>query len=412
MDNNYSAQIVQVNELLPLEGSDNLLAFPVIGMQAIVSKDVKLGDVGVVFVAETQLSDEYVSKNNLYRDGNKNENKEKTGFIENNRRIRAIKLRGNRSDALYMPLSSLSFTKANLSSLKVGDMFYELNGVEICRKYQPVRKCGTLKQASDKDEVVPSHLFPEHFSTSQYYRQMDKYHAFTDIIVTQKLHGTSVRVANIPVRRKLSLVERVARRLGAKIQETDYHNVYGSRHVIKGRDENNNFYDEDIWSKVGRTLDGVIPQNYIVFGEIIGWINEKSPIQKGYTYRIPAGQSRLYVYRVATVNPEGRVTDLSWDQVKEWCQSVGVEHVPELWRGKHGDFSPTDWVDKNFHDELHGGYQGAVPLGDESPCDEGICIRVDGVEPFITKIKSPQFYAYETQMLDEGVEDVEESQNA
>ena len=129
---NYAAQIVRIDHLNPLENSDNLLGAPLLGMQAIVSKDTEIGTVGVVFVSGTQLSDEDTARNNLFRHKEFNEDKEKAGFIEDNRRVKAIKLRGNRSDALFMPLSSLAYTKVDLSELKVGDVFEEINGHEIC----------------------------------------------------------------------------------------------------------------------------------------------------------------------------------------------------------------------------------------------------------------------------------------
>jgi hypothetical protein len=39
--------------------------------------------------------------------------------------------------------------------------------------------------------------------------------------------------------------------------------------------------------------------------------------------------------------------------------------------------------------------------------DEGVCIRVDGIAPYILKVKGPEFYAHETKMLDEEALDVE-----
>lgn len=135
---NYAAVIVKVKSLTPLEGLDNLVGAHFFGYQAIVSKDVKVGDVGVLFTAETQLSKDFTKQNSLYRHAELNKNTDKTGFIEDNRRVRAIKLRGNVSNALFMSLDSLSWTKANVDKLEEGDTFDTLNGKEICNKF--VRK--------------------------------------------------------------------------------------------------------------------------------------------------------------------------------------------------------------------------------------------------------------------------------
>ena len=213
---NYAAQIVRIDHLNPLENSDNLLGAPLLGMQAIVSKDTEIGTVGVVFVSGTQLSDEYTARNNLFRHKEFNEDKEKAGFIEDNRRVKAIKLRGNRSDALFMPLSSLAYTKVDLSELKVGDVFEEINGHEICKKFELKHKSGPAHE-KNKHKVftrVDEKMFPRHYDTSQYYRVLDVYKPYTEIIVTQKLHGTLGRAAHIKVIRKLSVLERILLRLG------------------------------------------------------------------------------------------------------------------------------------------------------------------------------------------------------
>lgn len=409
---NYAAQIVKINHLNELENSDNLLGAPLLGMQAIVSKDTEVGTVGVVFVAGTQLSDEFCAVNNLYRHKEFNDDKEKAGFIEDNRRVKAIKLRGNRSDALFMPLSSLAYTKVNVADFEIGDAFEELNGYEICKKYEIQRKSIPTHE-KNKHKVftrVDEKLFPRHYDTSQYYRVAETYKPCTEIVVTQKLHGTLLRFSNIPVKRQLKFREKIAQRMGVKVQKEEYDNVYGSNRVIKDANNKNqeHFYDTDIWTAKGKQFDDLIPENFVVYGELVGWSPDGTPLQKNYTYRMPHGTSEFYAYRVAQINGQGILTDLSWDQVKEFCRDRGMRTVPELWRGKHDDFDPEEWLDTNYHEKLHGGYPQALPLDENSPCDEGVCIRVEGLAPYITKLKSPEFYAHEDKMLDEEAVDFEE----
>lgn len=409
---NYAATIVRIDHLNPLVNSDNLLGAPLLGMQAVVSKDTEIGTVGVVFVAGTQLSDEYCATNNLYRHKEFNEDKEQAGFIEDNRRVKAIKLRGNRSDALFMPLSSLSYTKVDLSEFKIGDAFEELNGFEVCKKYEVKRKSSPTHE-KNKHKVfnrVDEKLFPRHYDTAQYYRVVDTFKPHTEIIVTQKLHGTLLRFSNIPVKRKLTVKEKLAKKFGVKVQQEEYANVYGSNRVIKDANNDNqqHFYDHDIWTETGKKFDDMIPENFVVYGELVGWSPDGAPLQKHYTYRLPHMTNEFYVYRIAQINTQGILTDLSWDQVKEFCRDRGMRVVPELWRGKHQDFNPDEWLDTSYYDKLHGGYSHALPLDDDSPCDEGVCIRVEGLAPYITKLKSPDFYAHEDKMMDENAVDTEE----
>lgn len=191
-----------------------------------------------------------------------------------------------------------------------------------------------------------------------------------------------------------------------KIKKYEFANVYGSRKVIK--DVNNphqvNYYGTDIWSDEGRKLDGLVPENYIVYGELVGWTKHCEPIQKNFTYQIPEGTCELYVYRVAFINAQGRMTDLAWDQLREFCYDQGLKHVPELWRGRLDDLVIEDFLDRKFHAELNLG----LPLAKGSPCDEGVCIRADGLTPYILKAKSPAFLRHETKMLDQETPDMEE----
>ncbi len=409
---NYAAQIVRIDNLNPLNNSDNLLGAPLLGMQAVVSKDTAIGTVGVVFVSGTQLSDEYTARNNLFRHKEFNEDKEAAGFIEDNRRVKAIKLRGNNSSALFMPLSSLAYTKVDVSELKVGDVFEELNGHEICKKYE-VRRKSVPTHEKNKHKVftrVDEKLFPRHYDTSQYYRVLDTFKPYTEIVVTQKLHGTLLRFSNIPVKRQLTFKERLAKKLGVKVQQEEYDHVYGSNRVIKDANNMNqqHFYDTDIWTDAAKRFDDAIPENFVVYGELVGWSADGAPIQKNYTYQVPHGTNEFYVYRVAQINTQGILTDLSWDQVKEFCRDRGIKTVPELWRGKHENFKPEEWLDTSYHDKLHGGYPQALPLDKESPCDEGVCIRIEGLAPYITKLKSPDFYTHESKMQDEDALDMEE----
>jgi hypothetical protein len=213
------------------------------------------------------------------------------------------------------------------------------------------------------------------------------------------------------VTRQLSWIEKLAKRFGARIQETEYSMVYGSRNQTKDANDpaQNHFYDADLWTAKGKMFDG-IPENYLVFAEIIGWTPNGAPIQKGYTYGIPQGSSDVYVYRIATVNSRGFITDLSWQQVKEFCTSYGFKHVPELWSGLMGSFTPEevaeDFLDKKFTER----YPQAVPLSKDSVCDEGVCIRIEGLTPKVFKAKSPKFLQHETKMLDKEVLDIEASE--
>lgn len=406
---NYAATVVAITRIVPLDNCDNVVGTPLLGFQAIVGKDTQVGDLGIVFTAETQLSGEFAWANSLHRHAELNKDPEAKGYLEDNGRVKALKFRGHRSDALFMPLSSLAYTGVDVSQLQPGDTFDVLDGHPICQKYVIKRPhTGTPRVEKNKAKVfkrVDEKMLPEHYDTDNFFRNRDLIPGHKQVIVTQKLHGTSIRIGNTIVRRQLRFRERLAARLGVKVATTEFDNVYGSRKVIKDVNNPNqqHYYGSDIWTEEGKALDGLIPENYLVYGELIGWTKDGAPIQQNYTYQVPHGQAELYVYRVAIVNGQGRIVDLAWDQVMEFCADLGLRHVPELWRGFLEDFDVEQYLDTKYASFFGVG----VPLAKESPVDEGVCVRVDGLAPYILKAKSPKFFEHETKMLDKEAVDLE-----
>ena len=57
-------------------------------------------------------------------------------------------------------------------------------------------------------------FLPEHFDTGQWLREEHTVEPHEELIITQKLHGSSVRLGHTRVLRKLSWFERLLIRLG------------------------------------------------------------------------------------------------------------------------------------------------------------------------------------------------------
>lgn len=414
----YAAIVVKLPSPVKLEGLDNLVGLPMLGAQALVSKDTDYGELALVFTAGTQLSEEFAYHNNLHRHNDKNEDRSQKGYLEDNRHVRAMKLKGHTSSALVMKLSSLSYIKKlDVSQFNEGDIFDRIGDHEICRKY--VNKRTFKERQLEKNKKVFTRVdqkfLPIHYDTDSYFKNAHIIPEDKEVTVTQKLHGTSIRIANTIVHRKMTWKDKLAKKIGAAVAETEYDMVYGSRRVTK--DANNpshvHFYDSDVWSINGAKLTGLVPKGYLVYGELIGWTPEGAPLQSKYTYNVVHPNAELYVYRVATINPEGVVTDLTFDQVMEFCRDRGLKVVPLLWRGKYKDFKPEDWVDFPGHEEtLHRyheeGFTQAVPLSKDCPVDEGVVIRAEGLAPYTLKAKSQTFVAHDNKVAEEGTLDMEE----
>ena len=123
-NSNYAAILVEIKTLVTLENCDNVQAAIILGNQVIVDKSVKIGDVGLYFPLECQLSKEYLSANNLYRKKELNLDQTKAGYFEENGRIRCVKFRGHKSEGLFMPSGSLFFIGTSGLNLNLNDSFF------------------------------------------------------------------------------------------------------------------------------------------------------------------------------------------------------------------------------------------------------------------------------------------------
>ena len=408
-DTNYFWTVVEVNNLIPLENCDNVVGFPIFWYQAIVSKDTKEGDLMIVFPPESKLSHEYLSANNLYRHSELNEDNTKTWYFDDNWRIRAMKFRGHVSNVVAMPISSVSkFVKWSFS-LNVWDEFTELDGTVIVSKYTIQRNTpiqnNRIWGKEKKYQRVDVRHFPEYMETEQFLRRLENYHDEDNIVVTQKLHGTSGRFWHIRVKNKPTFLDKIAEYFGyAKI---DYEYIAWSRRVVKDTksdQEFDHYYKSDIWNEALERVKHTIPKDTIIYAEIIGYTGE-TPIQKWYTYNLNSGEFEIFVYRIATVNEDGVIVDYSWEQILEYCRVNWLKSVPTMYEGKFEDFDHKEYIDKCYRDDFRNFH--LVPLSDDSPCDEWICIRKEWILPYITKMKSPMFYEYETKQMDTWVSDME-----
>lgn len=417
-EKNYAAEIIEVKGLVELPGLDNLVGLPWAGYTALVPRTTQVGDILVIFPAEAQLSHEFASANNLYRHSENNADPEAVGYLEDNRRVRAIKLRGHRSSALALSLGSimtmphpkgggwLMEQHVYDSDDLVGTQFDTINGVEISRKYELSVKANSTAGKSQQEKMwrrVDDKFLPEHIETDNWMRNEFKVPEDAWITVSQKIHGTSWRGGQVIVKRHLTWLERLAKRFGVKVPETEYDYVFGSRKVIKDphNERQQHHYGSDLWTEFGRTIEHLLPKGVVVYGELVGYTPEGAPIQTGYTYDVTEDEGmRLYVYRVVVVTEDGVSYDLPRAGVEQFCLERGLSIVPLLWQGFKRDFVAEDWLDKNYWPE----YPQAVPLSKDSVCDEGVVIQVEGIVPQNYKHKSPAFLGFETQLLDKDVE--------
>ena len=415
---NYAAFIYEVAQTHPLDGLDNLVGVNVGGYQALTSKQTQPGDLFVAVVAGTQISETFASALNLHRDSSLNADKSQTGYLENNRRVKAIRLRGHASNALLIPLLEFVGVRGAGADLRIGAQFDYVDGVEFSRKFVVPTKGNTNNGPAvkvHKSGVTPEQ-FPEHYDTPQWHRVSQDF-AGKDVTVTQKLHGCSWRGSWVEIDRPAKWYERLLIKAGVPVSLKEWKFVVGSRRVIKTEGDGDHWYSTDIWSEYAQThnLAEALPKGVMVYGELIGWLPDGTPIQRGYTYNLPKGQAALYIYRVTVAGADGTHYDLSDAAMREFAAQRGLKVVPLLASFSRdegvfllGEFLET-LTDTTLSDEDEWAFiERPVPLSPDSPCDEGVVIRAEGITPKAAKYKNPMFYEHESVAIDRGEVDIEE----
>lgn len=351
----YCGYITLLRDVRPHPNADRLVLATVLGETVIVSNESKTGDMVVYFPSDGQLSEEYCKENDLVR--RKDENGEQAGgFLDPDKRnVRIIKLRGEYSDGLCMPLASLAYTGVDIASLAVGDQITIVNGHEICKKYIPrtnhssgSRSTKSGKTRGEAKEKTP--YFVEHVDTPQLRFVMHNFKPGDVIVLSEKVHGTSSRNANtLVISHKQTWLDKLLRRPGREIQEYKY--LVGTRRTTV-KDTIGGFYgDNEFRMKWGKKFVDKLHEGECVFGEIAGWIdgtdktimavadNKKTKDKEfvkqygkttTFSYGCEEGQSRYFVYRMTYTMPDGTVIEYPWDLMRRRADEMGFEVVPEL----------------------------------------------------------------------------------
>jgi hypothetical protein len=425
---NYAATVVEIKTLIPLEKCDNVQGAIIMGNQVVVSKEVKIGDIGLFFPVETALSKEYLKVNNLYRvhKDKPNLNSDTTvkgGYFEENGRIRCAKFLGHKSEGLFMPIESLYFIYDREGIYpKIGDCFDELNGTPICSKYvvktnRTAGQPGSKKTRDTKkyESKLIENQFRFHQDTSMLYRNLHRIEPNSLISCTYKLHGTSGISSYVLCKKKLNWVENLLSKW-FKIENSEYDYLYSSRKVIKNEELNPNaqhFYNEDIWGIAHNEVKDFLQKGMTFYYEIVGFLPNGGAIQKGYDYGCEPTKHAVYIYRITSTNVDGKVIEFSAKQVQDFCKKNGLNAVPQLYYGLALDFAPygpsdgINWSDGFLERVKHEYNEKDCYMCSNKTPEEGCVVRIEGNDLQVFKCKSNRFYELETKQLDKGEVNIE-----
>ena len=436
VNRNYAAVVVELSQFVQLDNCQNVKAALIFGNSVIVSKDTPSGAVGLFFPVECALSPEFCAANNLFKDSTLNADPTKKGFFEQHGRVKAVKFRGHKSEGFWIPVESLSYCLGDYRNLPVGTEFDKLGEHPICHKYIPrgnrVQGEARIKQgrqARAEDKIIEGQ-FRFHIDTDNLRRNSHKLDPDMWISISEKWHGSSGVFANLLIKRELTWIERIARLVGVKVSDRQYGIVWSSRRVVKGIDGQEkansvHFYGSDIWGVVAKEIADRIPKGYTIYGEVVGYTPEGGMIQKGYHYGCQPGTHRLLVYRVTSTNEDGRILELSWHQLQQFCAKYGFEMVKTLWHGRAIEFinflepslrdlpSGLSWQEVFLRElERHYITDAMCPHNNNEVPAEGIVLKVDRLEDAESyKLKNFRFISAESEANDKGEVDIETAES-
>ena len=428
----HCGYVVKVNELRKHPNADRLNIVTFFGNDTCVSLDIVMGEIGIYFPIDLQLSEEFCLENHLLR--KKPDGTPDTGYMDPKKRnVTAVRLRGEKSDGLFLPLKCVAYTGINLDELNIGDTVTTLNGHEICKKYIPVRKHHSAdnkvnKTCKKKVPIAP--LFVEHADTEQLAYNMGAFKNGDLVEITLKMHGTSGRTGYLPRlvdiiptnvlavfceikdrNRKLNKLQK------AMIAYFDKHSkpkydwglVSGTRRTVLESFDGGFYGSNEFREKHEKTFEGKLHKNETVYYEIVGFTDDGTPImpkasnkklnnkefikQYGEETVFSYGcdpdnkKSDLYVYRMTTTNEDGDVVEYTPDFMRYRCEQMGVKCVPLLWRGFiPEEVNPGEYI-KEIAEKY---YDGPDPVG-KTHVREGVVCRI---------LNRPGFAAYKHKNYD------------
>lgn len=427
----YNAYITRIKNLHKHPNADRLQIGECFGNAVIVSMEYEYNQLGIYFPSDGQVSVAFAEANNLLRKKDENGNNIGGYMDPDKRNVTAIKLRGEKSDGLFLPLKSLE-SFGDITTLREGDRIDNFNGHEICCKYIPRtnRRRGHVsdgnKTRKKKAPVAP--LFSEHADTEQLAYNLGAFKAGDEIEITLKMHGTSQRTGYLPVLKgyKRTLWDKIMRRDGKPIYDWGY--VSGTRRTVLENFEGGYYGSNEFREAHSKFFEGKLWKGEEIYYEVVGFTTNGTPImasgdnkklndkefvkQYGQTtvfsygcapdggaepdyhtencgapYLVKGPQSDIYVYRMTMTNEDGDVVEYTPDFMRYRCEQMGVKTVPVFTHFILHDYDlemDTRTPGEIVKDVAEKYYDGPDPVG-KTHVREGVVVRI---------INRPKFCAY------------------
>lgn len=356
---NYNFIVAKINSVNAIPKSDFIQCADVLGESVIVPVHFSVGDIGVFFPVGSALSHDMCHYNNLYRNSSMNSDNNKSGFLEPNGRILALKLRGAISSGLFLPLDCLNW--ATSRKLKLGESFSEIDGKKVCSRYNPPKPQGSsgAGKTSKRGKVTKEFeapMFDKHIDTSQFKYCVGQVKKGSTLYFHTKRHGTSARVSKTKVTLNLPEWKNVVNNilnntfLLKLFDESDYRVVIGSRNTIITANEGGFYGSNEFRFKAAKELEPFLSSGMTIYSEIVGYTGGNSKIMPShdiektgdkklinkygksvdYLYGCNEGEFKNHIYRITLTTDGGIVMDMPQKVMEAWCDQRGLLCTTEV----------------------------------------------------------------------------------
>lgn len=392
----YNAYVTTLKNVRKHPNADRLQLGECFGNTVCVSLDYYENQIGVYFPTDGQLSEEFCAEHNLVRrkdDAGNNIG----GYMDPiKRNVTSIRLRGEKSDGLFMPISCLDYCYDDRNAagyLSVGDVITVVNGHEICTKYIPRRRNqpgapgSRNKNKVSKVSIAPT--FYEHVDTEQLAYNLSAFKPGDQIEITLKMHGTSQRTGYLPTivdwyapglawdileRKFIFRLFKPTKKMidwaeSKKTPTYDWGYVSGTRRTVL-EDYQGGYYGSNAFREQhSKTFEGKLWKGETVYYEVVGFTDTGAPIMAtadnkklndkefikqygketvfsygchpngwndksdGYNLGRCEPQSDIYVYRMTMTNEDGQTVEYTPEFMRYRCEQMGVKTVPVFFRG-------------------------------------------------------------------------------
>ena len=453
---NYLSKVVDIQEFVkhPDPKVERIKCAVVDGFIITVGIDSEPG-LYVYFPVLSQINPQLLQYLNLYRNKEKNKDPEKTGYFEDKGIVKAINLRGVKSEGFLMPISDLQnfivdSVNAELKDITPNTEFDEVehNGKSfwISKKYvAPVQKTPGMPGSSKErkkhkglDKIIDEQ-FRFHYDTTLIKKCPHVIKPDDIIHISSKWHGTSGISAYVLCHKKLTWKEKIAKWL-TKWPFDIYDYVYSSRTVIKNRFYNekvtDGYYGCDVWKYADDYIRPFLIKGMTIYYEIVGYLPNGGWIQKNYDYgcepptqvtdpatgetvvQYKQGKNfKVLVYRITLTNVDGLVHEFSAHEVQTWCKQRNLLCAIEYYYGYAFGLYPELEVDEHWsenflqalaNDKSFNMEQNSPECNNPVP-HEGLVIKIENMKSEAFKLKCFKFLGLEQDAALAGESNIEDN---